>query len=138
MWSVQIKSIEQDPVPFIAKVTFEYSHTDGRKQEIVERISDPSAYTRIAKNGVNELERKDAINAFIANPPLGAIDFTPPQQTQDQIDAQVFSQKRQALIQAKQDLDIGLIDQTTYDASLAEVSALKPVSTDMISDKSVN
>lgn len=43
--------------------------------------------------------------------------------TQEEIDAEVLNQKRLSLFQAKQDLDLGLITQSSYDNQLAAVQA---------------
>jgi hypothetical protein len=72
-----------------------------------------------------------ALNLVLSDPlPLGLIDLAapiptpPPAPTADQLAQQTYQQKRMDLIQAKQDLGLGIIDQPTYDAKLAEVKAL--------------
>ncbi len=64
------------------------------------------------------------------NIPDMEVDLTPvvvetPVQTPVTPPTQFYPQKRQELIQAKQDLDLGLIQQADYDALLQETIALK-------------
>jgi hypothetical protein len=125
MWTASITSISADATNSIADVTIVYSDGD-REKTVTERISDPDSIKQIVSNGLKELNRVDKIADLIANPPLGEVDFGQTEQTQEQIDAQAYQTKRQALIQAKQDLDIGLIDQETFETKVADVQTLKP------------
>lgn len=127
MWSVNIESIIADATPGVAQVTYVYSNDDGsnRTKTIVERISDPTSLNQIAIYGINELNRVDAIAALITNPPLGVIDLSQPQPTQEQLDQQTYNQQRQDLIQAQQDLSLGLITQDDFNAQQAIVVTAK-------------
>ncbi len=121
MWTGNKKSIIADPVPGIFVMTVTY--TDGQNtQEITDRYSDPNEQTikKIISDKINELNRIDAVNALIANPTLGPVDLTPPQPTQEQLDENAYNQQRQQLIQSKQDLDLGLIQQSDYDSLLQD------------------
>ncbi len=125
MWTASITKVEQDPTPNVASVTFQYDNDDGRKPIIVvERISDPKTIKQMAFNGVTALTNADDIADLIANPSLGPVDLTP-QPTQDQLDQATYQQQRAALIQAKQDLDIGLLTQEDFDSQLSTVQTIK-------------
>jgi hypothetical protein len=124
MWKASIRSVLSDATPSVAQVTIEYA--DGeRVKTVVERISDPNSIKQIALNGLKELNRADDIASLIANPTLGELDFSTPGPTQGEIEKQTYEQKRRELIQVKQDLDLGLINQTTYETKLSEVKALQ-------------
>jgi hypothetical protein len=125
MWKANIKQVFASDTPSVASVQIDYVNDDGRKETRYERISDPNSIKSIAQNGINELNRIDAITAFLANPPLGALDLTSPILTQEEINQNTLTDQRQILIQAKQDLDLGLIDQATYDNQLSSVVAVK-------------
>lgn len=119
MWKANIQSVATDQTASIANVTIKYINDDGRTKTVTERVSEPSAVAKIASDGLRELNRIDTITEFISNPVLGEVDFALPTPTQEELDKQTYQQKRQELISLKQDLDLGLIDQTTYDTFLA-------------------
>lgn len=63
--------------------------------------------------------------ATVAEVNLGVTDLTPTPPTQEELDRQAYAAKRAELIQAKQDLDLGLIDDVAYGSLLGQVSAVK-------------
>jgi hypothetical protein len=85
------------------------------------RISEPESIKKIALDGLRELERIDAVKALVENPKLGLLDFTVPEPTQEEVDRQIYEEKRMGLIRLKQDLELGLIDQKVYDEALMEI-----------------
>lgn len=88
-WTASITAVVTDPTPTIAQVTIAY--TDGtRTDTVTERVSEASALKQIVRNGITERERRDAIAALIAAPPIGAVDLSVPAPTQAQIDLQQF------------------------------------------------
>lgn len=126
MWTSNIISVEADDVSGIAKITFRYVHFDGRVKDIVERISEPDSVKKIASDGLRELNRIDAIADLISNPPLGEIDFSIPSLNQEQIEEKKYIEKRNKLIQLKQDLDLKLIDEETYNEALSQSVSINP------------
>src|SRR3990167_6601768 len=100
MWIANITAVASDEIASIAKVTIEYS--DGVRNKIItERISDPDSIKKIVLDGINELNRIDAINELIANPPVGEVDLSIPQPTQEQLDEQAYQQKKTAIDSGK-------------------------------------
>lgn len=126
MYTAKIISITADQTPGVAQVTFVYSNGVDEDKKITERVSDPNTYKSIAANAINELNRLENVKSFIENPPIGVIDFSVPQPTDEQIALQNYNSKKQQLITAKQDLDLELLSQQDYDNLLAEVKKLTP------------
>jgi len=126
MWKTNIKSVVRDEGKSdIAKVTFEYVHTDGRKHEVTERVSEPSSIKTIAQNAMRELQRKDDIENLISNPTLGEIVFsTPP--TQEELDKAAYIQQVEELRLLKEQVSLGLVTETEYQAKLTEVKVTEP------------
>lgn len=125
MWKANIISIEQDPDAILARVKIQYLNDDTREKTVIERISEPETLKQIVANGIAELNRIDRVADFIANPPLGEIDLTPPAPTDEQLNLQAYGQKKQELIQAKTDLDLGVIEKVAYEVLLADVKDAK-------------
>lgn len=125
MWSVKITHISDDEEPNTARVSFHYTHTDGRTVTKIERVHEPSSLMQIARDGLRERERQDAIAALIAMDPA-TIDLTPPEPTPEQIARNEYEMKRQRLIQARQDLELGLISQAEVDDLVTEAVSAKP------------
>jgi hypothetical protein len=74
MWTATITAVAADKTPGVAVVTLEYS--DGHQTIVrTERVSDPGSVVGIARNAVSELERIDALAAFVENPPLGSVEL---------------------------------------------------------------
>jgi hypothetical protein len=74
MWTATITAVTADKVAGVANVTFEY--TDGQQTIVrTERVSDPGSVLGIARNAIGELERLEAVAAFVADPPLGLIEL---------------------------------------------------------------
>lgn len=74
MWTASITAVAKDTQAEVALVTFRY--TDGKRAiDITERVSDPDSLVQIATNATRELDRIDAIDALVANPPLGEIEI---------------------------------------------------------------
>lgn len=123
MWNAKITKIEKDDKAEVAQITFEYVHTDGRKKEVIERVSDPNSIKSIAQNAVKELERIDAINALVANPTLGEISFASPQPTAEDLVKQAEAQKIEELRSLKEQVSLGLVTETEYQTKLTEVKS---------------
>ena len=120
MWTANITSITKraDNLSFEMSVDF----TDGKQTFTIPfLVSDPNSVKRLVANQINQYE---AIDAFIANPPLGPVDVTPepapPLPTDTDLAKQDYAAKRAALVQAKSDLSLGLIDQAVYDSLLQD------------------
>jgi len=124
MWKANIKSIEKDNISQqVAKITFVYINSDGRSKVITERISDPNSIKIIAKNGIKELQRQDDINDLILNPKLGEINFTEPiaELTPEQKAEEDFTLGKEKLKEMKENVYLGLSEQTEYDLLLAKI-----------------
>ncbi len=84
-------------------------------------LGSPSNINKIIKDHLNFWE---FIDGFQDSQPIDDIDNSPiaqAQPTKEQIDAEILSKKKSDLIQAKQDLDLGIIDQTAYDTQLTDL-----------------
>ena len=121
-----IKDYEADNVAF---VTIEY--TKGEKIVSKDyRISDPRVLKHIVRNQIEELERLDIVQDFIANPPIGVVELDAPPSvpTEEDIVAQVKEEQRRRLRILKEDVELGLIDlsvlQTEVMLSKLEISAV--------------
>lgn len=120
MWKAQILSINSDPNAFLAQVEIKYFK--GNEEMIVmERVSEPESIKKIITDGVVELNRVDRIKNLILNPTLGEVDVTVPEPTPEVIEEKQYQENRQKLIVMKQDLDLGLITQDTYNEFLATI-----------------
>jgi hypothetical protein len=133
MYQITLKKVEADPkntnVPVL---TFEFDNGVRVVEDIERGLYVDESIKNYCREKVKSLEIEDGMAAeqakiedFIVNPPLGKIDYTIPEPTQEELDKQAYDKKRQDLIQAKQDLDLGLIDQTTYDTKLTDVKAVR-------------
>lgn len=74
------------------------------------------------KDKINHLSEQEAIDSFIANPPLGDIDLTVTVTPEEQA-TQDEQKKIRDLVLLKQKLDIKLIDQTAYDIAVTTVKS---------------
>lgn len=127
MWNASLNKVSVDSqVEGVAIITIEYTHPDGRTKTVEERISEPNSIKKIASDAIKELNRIDSIKEFISSPLLGEITLVQSAPTEEELNKQVYSAKRQLLTIAKQDLDLGIIIQEDYDTLLAETISLKP------------
>lgn len=110
MWTATIKNVTKNTLDMDITVDFSNGETT---HTIPFKISDPSSVKRIL---ANQLAQYEAVET--ADLALGVVDFTPPAPvvpTQDQLDQQAYAQKRAELKVLKEDLDLQLIEQATYD-----------------------
>lgn len=126
MWQAQIDSATSDPDAKVARVAIKYFNNDGRNDTVIERVSEPGTIKQIVQNGINERNRRDAIDILIANPPIGEVVLAPVPPSDTELALQEYQKGRQALIESKQDLDLGIIDQATYDDLVVELKKIKP------------
>ena len=126
MWTASISNVVKDPVAEMARVTINFINDDGRSRSIIERISEPSHLKRIVSDGIREMNRRDEIRQLILAPPIGTVNLTSPPPTVADLAMRAYGNKRQELINKKQDLDLGLCMQAEYDILKAETLSLKP------------
>ncbi len=119
MWKVKINSISASDTVGIVVVELEYFNGE-RSKVVYERVGDKEAIRSIAQSGVNALNKIDDVQDLLDNPPLGEIEFTTAL-SPEAIEKQDYETKRQKLVQAKQDLELGLIKQDIFDTLLAEI-----------------
>ena len=111
-----IRDYENDKM---ANVTVSYTD-DLKVIEKVYRISDPKYLKQIIRDQIADLERNDALNELITNPPLGVIDVsTPTTPTPNSIEI-LTEQKRGNLRALKNDFEIGLISKEEYNNRVQE------------------
>lgn len=132
MYTSKIVNVELDEEAILARITVEYYKDGVLVDTQVHRTGELKTLAGIAQQQINEYQRRDILVDYIAKPPIGESPIpSPVELTQDQLNARAFQQKRQALVQAKQDLDLGLIEQSEFDSVQADViqvkSTLKPV-----------
>jgi hypothetical protein len=124
MWKATITDVKKDEVASVADVTITYSNDDGRSEVVTERISDPNSLSQVVSNGLNELNRVDAIATLVATPPIGEVVLPQPVvPTQAASDWQSYNTQKQTLITMKQNLDLGLVTQLVYDQTLESLQA---------------
>lgn len=91
-------------------------------------ISEPDSIKRIIKDQINQYQK---IEDF--QPTLGIVDLSEPVEAKKEVAVEVaknqggltYLEKREDLIIAKKDLELGIIEQSDYDTLLAETKALK-------------
>jgi hypothetical protein len=125
MYTTKITKVEQSGN--LAEITVEYYKDGVLVDTQIHRTGEPETLSGIAQQQINEYKRRDVLADFIANPPLNQEAVKTQVLTQEQIDKQIYEFKRQEVFSAKADLDLGIIDQATYDKKLADVVSIKPV-----------
>jgi hypothetical protein len=124
MWSIKDLKYNGDNSDGIIGITFLFAHDDGRTAVIDNRISDPSSIKQTITNSLAEFERKDKLAGFLKNPPTLDEIMAVPTPVIDP--NQAYNEKKSQLVQAKNDLELGLIKSIQYDNLLEEVIKLKP------------
>ncbi len=125
MWTATITEIVKEGA--VAVVSVDFDQKGSPTFTYTYRLSDPESLKRILSDQIAQLDR---IDAFVAQQPLGVVDLTPAEvvivpPTQDELDNLAYEKKYQELVQAKLELDLKIINQSAYDAKLAELAALK-------------
>lgn len=129
MWTQIITEVKKHNASFEFGVDFLkdgvfYDHFD------FSQVSDPASVKQLIRNQLSQYQKIDAIKESDL---LGAIDITLPisdpipQPTEEEKAKQAYADKKLQLTMAKQDLDLGLIDDIEYTAKVAEVKAAKPI-----------
>jgi hypothetical protein len=131
MWTAEIKQVSRSSANPLCVVQVSILFDDGsdRRHTINENFSNTSsdALKTYCRQRIAQLE---AIDAFVSAPPLGPLDLEvkkpePVEPTEEQIAAQKYAQEKQALIQAKQELDLGLLTEEEFAAQLELVKTSK-------------
>ncbi len=127
MWTPSITRVEQNGEN--VSVTFLYTSDDNRTETIVEaNVSDPNSLKQIAKSHIADLDRKDALLALVANPPLGVIDLLPMPPSDDEKALEDYNKGIFQLAELQKQLDLKQIDQQTFDDAAAAVKLTQPKS----------
>lgn len=128
MWTSKIILVEQDPDASLARITVEYYKDGVLVDTQIHRTGEIQSLEGLARQQIVEYARRDVVANFIANPPIGqsAIpELVPP--TEEELKAKVYQFKKEELYTAKKDLDLGIIDQATFDKKKAAVLAVTPI-----------
>jgi hypothetical protein len=124
MWQAKDIKYNGDNSEGVIGVSVFFESDNGRKATIDNRVSDPDSIKQIITNSLVEFERKDKLAEFLKNPPALEEIMKTEEPTVDE--NKEYNDKKQQLVQAKTDMDLGLITQREYDSLLDEVVALKP------------
>lgn len=79
---------------------------------------------KLIKNDIDSFESRKDVRDSIT---LGVLDLTPlpvVPQTTEEIKQKKYNDKREELLLAKQDLDLGIINQSTYDVILSQLLSM--------------
>lgn len=126
IWTAKINSTRKNEVGDV-EVSMTYENgVDSPINEII-RTSTPAMINQMIKNRVAQLQ---AVEDYVADAQVGVVDTTPVVvasnvPTQEDLDKQAYLDKRNALLSLKQDVDLGITEQTDFDKALDEVKALK-------------
>lgn len=121
-WTAKTTSITKDSKHDAAVTVIYTNGTDTITETIA--ASSPAIIDQQIKNKVAQFQ---VVDDYIATKTPGDVDLTPP--TPKVPDAptplQIYQIARSALIQTKEDLDLGLITQDEYNKAVGEVMSLK-------------
>lgn len=126
MWTTKIVEISKTDIKCDVSVEF---FKDGVKVNnfTFRNVSDPNSIKQLIRNQLAQYQRIDSLNEHDL---IGDVDLSlpvaeSPAPNQDELDQQMYTQKRQALVQAQKDLELGIIEQTEFDSLQADVKATK-------------
>lgn len=122
-WSANITAVAKDSDTSVV-VTVDFNNANS-KRTLNLKISDVASLRRQLQNYAATFEN---IDDFAGGPPLGPFEINdPPQPPQPPPTAlELYQRQRGVLVVAKQDLDMGLIDQPAYDVILQATKAMIP------------
>jgi hypothetical protein len=137
MYKTILKDVQPDKEnPNVPILTFVFDNGIQIVEDIERGLYTMDSIVNYCREKINILKTEDAIleqqkeiNDFMANPPLGVIDTSFPQPTQEELDQEAYQIQREALILAKQDLDLGLITQDDYNILLSSAQEAKKTAT---------
>lgn len=129
-WTATIKSAQRTARGTSVALSIEFSDGD-RRYTIPYEFSNMADVPRQCRN---QIELLQGVDDYLAAEHTGeVVNYvlpTPepqPKPTDEQKAQIAYQQKRTELLNAKQDLELGLIEQATFDALKADVISAKPV-----------
>lgn len=128
-YTAHLTSVKTDiENPNVSVSTIEF-YKDGvlLLTDIERGFSSLSHVQNYCRQKIEQLSEQDAINAFVATPPLGEIDLAIAPPSPEEMATQMERERIAMLRTLKERVELKLIDQAVYDSALADIQLdIKP------------
>jgi len=125
MWTVSISTGVNPSNQQIFSLTYTDSKRTVVDSFLLDSYVSADNVAAMADARISQLTLNDGYLASIVPGPITPAPLPVVEPTQDQLDQQAYDQQRQDLLQAQQDVSLGLITQDDFDNQLSTVQTIK-------------